>query len=245
MTLAGNNGFSELEHLSNIELYYSEPDNFSGNSVIISGDESHHIAKVMRHKIDDEIYVTNGKGKIYQTKLSSVSKTEVKVEIKKEFSYENKFKNLFFCIPKLKSPDRFEFALEKSVELGITNFVIYNSNRSVARGTKIERWKKILVSAMKQSLRSYLPEIIGVKSLAETIKMDGEIILFEQNSDRNVKELEIKPEEKYIFVFGPEGGLGLEELNLVGKNQIYNLAENRLRSETAIVNAAAILAVMF
>ena len=244
MILADHNGYLELEHLSNIELYYSEPEKFSAEFVTIDGDEFYHITKVMRHKTGDEIYVTNGRGKIYQTKLSSILKTELKVEIKKEYSYENKFRDVLFCIPKLKSADRFEFALEKSVELGITNFIVFASKRSVAKGTKIERWEKILLSAMKQSLRSYLPEVNEIGSLAEIANMDGEIVLFEQNSEKNLRELKIKPDKKYIFVFGPEGGLDEEELNLVGESQIYNLAENRLRSETAVINAASILATL-
>lgn len=244
MILANHNGYLELEHLSNIELYYSEPEKFSTDFVTIEGDESHHITKVMRHKTGDEIYVANGCGKIYQTRLVSISKTEVKVEVKREYSFENKFKDVTFCIPKLKSPDRFEFALEKSVELGITNFMIYNSKRSVVKGTKIGRWKKIVLSAMKQSLRSYLPEINEIENLAEITKMDGEVILFEQNSERNIKELEIKSDKKYILIFGPEGGLDQKELNLVSNDQIYNLAENRLRSETAVINAASILATL-
>ena len=234
-----------MEHLSNIELYYSAPEKFSDDFVIIGGDEYRHITKVMRHKIADEIYATNGQGKIYKTKLISISKSEVKSEIKREYKYEDKFKNISFCIPRLKSQDRFELALEKSVELGITNFLIYSSKRSVAKGTKMERWKKITLSAMKQSLRSYLPEINEIKSLDEITNMNSEVILFEQNSEKDIKELKIKPDKKHIFVFGPEGGLDKNELNLVGEEQVYNLAENRLRSETAIIKFASVLPSLF
>ena len=97
---------------------------------------------------------------------------------------------------------------------------------------------------MKQSLRSYLPVVDEIKSLNEIAKMDSDIILFEQNSAKNIKDLKIKRERKYTFVFGPEGGLDQKELDLVSNDQIYNLAENRLRSETAIINAASILAVL-
>jgi 16S rRNA (uracil1498-N3)-methyltransferase len=242
--LARNNGYLELEHLSNIELYYSEPGNFSPDLAVISGDEFLHITKVMRHKIGDEVYVTNGLGKIYSTELISISKSEVRLRIKKEYNYENRFNNITFCIPKLKSHERFEFALEKGVELGVTNFIIYESIRAVAKGSKIERWKKITLSAMKQSLRSYLPVVDEIKSLNEIAEMDSEIILFEQYSAKNIKDLKIKRDKKYTFVFGPEGGLDQKELDLVSNGQIYNLAENRLRSETAIINAVSILAVL-
>ena len=231
-------------YLSNIELYYSEPGNFAGDLVTICGDELHHITKVMRHKRGDEIYITNGQGKIFYAKLNSISKTEAKAEINKEYSYQNKFKNIVFCIPKLKNPDRFEFALEKSVELGVTNFMVYNSKRSVKKGDKTNRWKKIALSAMKQSLRSFLPEINEYNTLREIINLKGEIIFFEQNSEQNINELKILPKKNYYFVFGPEGGLDEEELNLINPKQVYSLAENRLRSETAIINAASIIATL-
>jgi 16S rRNA (uracil1498-N3)-methyltransferase len=232
------------DSLSNIELYYSKPENFTEDIATIGGDEIKHITKVMRHKIGDEVYITNGLGKIYSTELISISKSEARLRIKKEYNYENRFNNITFCIPKLKSHERFEFALEKGVELGVTNFIIYESVRAVARGSKIDRWKKITLSAMKQSLRSYLPVVDEIKSLNEIAKMDSEIILFEQNSAKNIRDLKIKRDKKYTFVFGPEGGLDQKELDLVSNGQIYNLAENRLRSETAIINAASILAVL-
>ena len=241
MISVNNNGSLELERLSNIELYYSEPEMFSDKLLTICGDELHHITKVMRHKVGDEIYITNGQGKIFYAKLNSISKIEARAEINKEYSYQNKFKNIVFCIPKLKSPDRFEFALEKSVELGVTNFIVYNSKRSVKKGDKTDRWKKIALSAMKQSLRSFLPEIKEYNTLKEIMNLKGEIIFFEQNSEQNIKRLKILPEKDYYFVFGPEGGLDEEELNLINPKQIYSLVENRLRSETAVINTAAIL----
>ena len=79
-------------------------------------------------------------------------------------------KNIFFCIPKLKYSDRFEFALEKCTELGITNFIIFDSERSIHKSDKKERWEKIVLSAMKQSLRSYLPNITVINSLIEYLQ---------------------------------------------------------------------------
>ena len=234
-----------MEHLSNIELYYSEPKNFSDNSAMIMGDEYRHITKVMRHKIGDVIYFTNGLGNIYSGRIDSITKSAIMVKIDKKYQYENKFKNIYLCLPKLKSPDRFEFAIEKCVELGITNLIIYDSKRAVAKGSKIGRWNKVALSAMKQSLRSYLPKLNEYKSIEEIIKIDCEVIIFEQNSEINIEELNISATKKYYFVFGPEGGLDQEELDFVNKSQIYSLAENRLRTETALVKFASILSSLF
>ena len=228
-----------LAYLSNIELYYSHPDSFSGTSVKVTGEEFSHLTRVMRHKIDDDIYVTDGCGKIFTCRITEIDKTFLSAEILSVETYENKFQNIFFCIPKLKSPERFEFALEKCVELGITNFIIYESMRTVAKSIKVERWEKILLSAMKQSLRSYLPKIHSLTNFKNILELDGTKILFEQNAEKKLSELKLANDKNYYFIFGPEGGLDKQEIELAGTANLYQLTENRLRSETAVVYAAS------
>jgi 16S rRNA (uracil1498-N3)-methyltransferase len=240
-----------LESLSDIELYYSpygivrttsKPNAINGeDEIIIDGEDFAHAARVMRHKAGDTLFVTDGKGNIYESVIKIIGKDSLTAGPVNTFRYENTKNNLFFCIPKLKNPDRFEFALEKCVEFGITNFVIYESNRTVPRGDKLIRWNKILISAMKQSLRSYLPALKTVSSLKEIFTFDGEKIGFEQKAENNQGWLKTLPSTDYYFVFGPEGGLDNEELGLFNPANLYNIAENRLRSETAIIKAASLL----
>ena len=160
-----DNGFLILVHLSNIELFYSARENFSDEIILLTGDEFKHAVKVMRSKICDTIYITNGYGLIFKTEILSFKKDNLSTRIIETIKTENKFENIFFCIPKLKNPDRFKFAIEKCVELGITNFIIFESKRTIAKGTNIKRWEKIALAAMKQSLRAYLPKIKLVKNL--------------------------------------------------------------------------------
>jgi 16S rRNA (uracil1498-N3)-methyltransferase len=228
------------KYLSNIELYYSSHA-IKNKEIILDGEDYHHIIKVMRHSQHDTIFVTDGKGSIYESRIKTIQHDSLIAEPGIVHHYEDDKKNIFFCIPKLKNPDRFEFALEKCVELGITRFIIFESRRSVSKGERTERWNKILISAMKQSLRSYLPEIKGVNSLKEIFANKGEKIVFEQISANKIGNLKIIPELDYYFIFGPEGGLDNEELKMFNPENIYKLADNRLRSETAIVKAASLL----
>ena len=228
------------KYLSNIELYYSAQIT-NNNLIIVEDDDFKHIVKVMRHALGDEIYITDGLGKIYRSKISEIKKNSLSSEIEETINHDNKFSNIIFCIPKLKSNDRFEFALEKCVELGITNFIIFDSERTIAKGNKIERWNKILISAMKQSLRSYLPNISLRNSVEEIKNLQGEKIIFEQNSAETFLRFKNDLSKKYYFVFGPEGGLSENELNLFEENEKYNLSSNRLRSETAVIKCASIV----
>jgi len=228
-----------LAFLSNIELYYAPPAALSGNNLIIEGDEFAHLSKVMRHRVGEKLFVTDGCGKIYTTEIQTIEKTFAEVEITGTQASENHFENIFFCIPKLKNPERFEFALEKCVELGITNFIIFESERTVAKSNKIERWEKILLSAMKQSLRSFLPKIVNVTSFTELVTYEGKKIVFEQNAEKELSAFQPGAKEYYYFIFGPEGGLSDTELKSVDESHLFRLTKNRLRSETAVMVAAA------
>lgn len=231
--------------LSEVELYYTNQPAV-GNLISIEGEECHHIINVMRHKIDDIIYVTDGKGTIHKSTISVIEKNKVVAAIVESTRYDNKFSNVWFCVPRLKSADRFEFALEKSVELGITNFIVFDSQRTVAKGEKIERWEKILLAAMKQSLRVWLPIIQYVKSINEIVKLKGTKILFDQNAEQTFQQFLSANNQSLIanhyFIFGPEGGFTNEECRVLNEELKVRLTENRLRSETAIVTAASILA---
>ncbi|RPI71922.1 MAG: 16S rRNA (uracil(1498)-N(3))-methyltransferase [Ignavibacteriales bacterium] len=227
-----------MNFLSGVELYYSS-EKIKENSIYISGDDYKHIIKVMRHSVGDEIYITSGRGEIYLSTIKQIEKDSLTASKNKVFKYENEFSNIFFCIPKLKSNERLEFALEKCTELGITNFIIFDSERAVHKSDKKERWQKIVLSAMKQSLRSYLPTINIINSVDEILELEGRKILLEQNSENQISELKINKNEKYFFIYGPEGGLTKEELNLFDEK--YRLDENRLRTETAVIKCASII----
>ncbi len=228
-----------MNRLSNIELYYSSRKEISDETISLTGNEFKHAVKVMRSKIGDAIYITNGAGLIFKTEILSIKKDKLSAKIIETIKTENKFVNIFFCIPKLKNPDRFKFAIEKCVELGVTNFIIFESKRTVAKGMNIIRWEKIALAAMKQSLRAYLPKIKLAKNLSDIAELNGEKIIFEQNAERKF-QFDLEVDEKYYFIFGPEGGLTVDELKLFDTDLIYSLSDHRLRSETAIVKAASL-----
>jgi 16S rRNA (uracil1498-N3)-methyltransferase len=228
------------QYLYNIELYYSA-DGIINNQILIDGEDYNHIIRVMRHSEQDLLYITDGKGNIYESHINKINKNSLSAVPYKTYHYENLNQNIFFCIPKLKNANRFEFALEKCVELGITNFIIFESGRTISRGEKTDRWNKILVSAMKQSLRSYIPVIKVVNSLKDIFSLSGGKIGFEQNSSNKINSLKLIPDVNYYFIFGPEGGLDNDELEMFNPENIYNLHETRLRTETAIIKAACLL----
>ena len=229
-----------MDYLSDIELYYSLPENCE-KEIILTGDEFKHAFRVMRHRLGDILFITNGEGKIFSAKIVETSKEQLILSPEKTLIYINNFNNIHFCLPKLKNPERFEFAIEKCVELGITNFLIFESERTISASSKLERWNKIALSAMKQSLRSFLPKISLIDSVQSINELAGEKIIFDQKSEKQFSKFERNPNYNYYFLFGPEGGFTDKEIQLFNKQQLFKLAENRLRSETAIIKCASML----
>lgn len=230
-----------MEYLSNIELYFCSSLTKDEKSFQIVDEEYHHAIKVMRNKVGDKLFATDGKGKIYEGFISAIEKRRLCVDVSKFYTYKNKLNHFTFCIPNLKNPDRLKFALEKCTELGITNFILFNSERSVSKGFNAERINKILLSAMKQSLQSYLPKVEFFNSVMQFSDLKVEKVLFDQNSINKFADQKFENEKRYYLIFGPEGGFSENEINDIKPAITLKLAENRLRSETAIIKAASLL----
>jgi 16S rRNA (uracil1498-N3)-methyltransferase len=235
------------EYLSDIELYFATKIN--RNSITITGDESKHIAKVMRHTVGDILHATDGAGNYFETTISEITKNSVIASINSAKKYFNNFEKIYFCFPRLKSSDRFEFELEKSIELGITNFIIFHSERTIPKGDKLERWNKIALAAMKQSLRTFLPKIEYASSLKKINSLNGRKIIFDQKGSEsliqyiNESKGKINSENHYL-IFGPEGGLSQKEINSVDDSLTLTLTQNRLRAETSVIATATAISLL-
>jgi 16S rRNA (uracil1498-N3)-methyltransferase len=228
-----------LEHLSNIELYYTPKELIKEDQLILTGDEFHHTVNVMRNSVGDILYVTDGMGSIFISKISSISENQLAAKINDRRILENKASNIWFCIPLLKNPDRLKFAFEKCVELGITNFILFNSRYTLSKKVKPEKFQKTVMAAMKQSLRAFLPQITSA-SLNEIIQFDGAKILFDQNT-KQVFDGKLDSNNSTYYLFGPEGGFDENEIEFVEQENRFSLSSNRLRTETAIIKCASLL----
>jgi 16S rRNA (uracil1498-N3)-methyltransferase len=225
--------------LSDIELYYAQRKNVFDGYITLADDEFKHCCKVMRNSTSDVIYVTDGEGNIYKTEIERIEKNSLYGKILETVSYKNELKNVFFCIPKLKNPDRLKYALEKCVELGITKFILFESKRTIGRIKNIERFNRILLSAMKQSLHAFLP-VVETSPLKSIINKPGIKILFDQGSE-NQFNFKNNLSGAYYFLFGPEGGFERDEIEMIDSSNRFVLSNYRLRSETAVIKCASLL----
>ena len=230
-----------MESLTNIELYITSSYSEANRFFEITEDEFHHATKVMRNRVGDKIYSTNGIGQIFEGKISEITKTNLVAEIVGKVSFKNNLDSFTLCIPNLKNSERLKFALEKSIELGFTNFIFFNSERTIGKKINKIRLEKISLSAMKQSLRSYFPKISIVESIIEMQNINYNTVLFDQSSSNKIKDFNFDKNQKYLLLFGPEGSLSDNEIKKINPDLILNLGKYRLRSETAIVKCVSII----
>ncbi len=229
------------DFLSNTELFFSRNIDVEKSRVIITDDEFNHLVKVMRKKEGESIFVTNGKGAIYKSTIIELNKKEALLSILEIKKYKNSLEKISFYVPNLHNKERMRFAVEKLVELGFTNIIIFNSARTVAKGFNQSKWDKIGVAAVKQSLRAFLPNISFCKNL-ESKKINN-LILFDQNADSSISDVrsEIESENSLSVLIGPEGGLTGREMEMLQPKYLLKLNDYRLRAETAVITAGALL----
>lgn len=246
-----------------MESFYIDPRNVRNNIARIEGEEFHHLVRVSRKRIGELIYLLDGSGKIYTAKIIGITRDRAECEIiGEEFMKGGLDADIAIAQAFLKSPERFEFAIEKLTELGVKRIIPTVTERVVPvkdpkdiSPNKIDRWKKIIVSACKQSNRALLPELcepVDFKKFVHEFKeYERKIILHESDVCKRVllwNYLEDLRNVKSILVAtGPEGGFTDEEIKIALEFgfDVVSLGERRLRSETASVVSVGVLVQFF
>lgn len=228
-----------------MELFYSTA--FYGDHFLLEGEEAHHLLKVLRHREGDTVTITDGKGSLFTTRIIDGDTKKCKLEIisQNKIDTEKKY-SLHIAIAPTKNSDRFEWFLEKSTELGIDEVTPIVCQHSERRIIKEERLEKVLVAAMKQSLKRFLPALHPLKKFQEFIKeiREPQRYICTMNAD-DLLINRYDPLEKTLILIGPEGDFSQEEIDLAVKHGFVpvSLGTTRLRTETAGIMACATLAI--
>ena len=213
------------------------------NTYTFSKEESRHCIKVLRKKVGDEINLVDGKGTLYHTVIFDDNLKACKVEVKKkERNFNKRSYRIHMVVSPTKNIDRYEWFLEKATEFGVDEITPVICQNSERKEIKIERLNKILIAAMKQSLKAYLPQI------NKTIKW-GEFIQQKFNSNRFIAHCKdgrktplkqwLKPQQDVMILIGPEGDFSDTEIREAMNNGFVpvSLGKSRLRTETAAIAA--------
>ena len=228
--------------------YFYEPSIAAANALIILGEEtSKHCVQVLRMRDGDRLQLINGKGSLYTAVIVAADKKWCSVRIE-ETSYrppENRKINI--AISLLKNSSRWEWFLEKAVEIGVQEIVPLLCERTEKQHYKEDRLQSIVVAAMLQSRRLWLPVLHLPTTFAEAVSKSGSFtqkFIAHCADDNSKTSLQAAPHQLSAqIMIGPEGDFTDKEIALALQHnyQPVSLGSTRLRTETAGVVASALL----
>lgn len=217
----------------------------------ITGSDVHHIKDVLRMKAGDKLELLDGTGKIYSAKILQITNEKIicKVISSRQDESEPKVKiTLAQCLPKAKKMD---LIIQKCSELGAHKIIPTLSERSIAKGEKLDRWKKIAKEAAEQSSRSSIPEITSLTKFEDVLKLKNEydlaLIPWELEKSNSLKkhltDNRLTGYSDILIIIGPEGGFSQKEIELAKKAGFISvsLGKRILRTETAGMAILSIL----
>ena len=221
-----------------MQLFYLPNLSIDDKTADFNKDESKHLFKVLIKTPGDKINITNGKNILFKGTISSISKNNCQVSIQETIKEKPLPYSLHIGISLLKSNERFEWFLEKASEIGITQITPIICDRTEKKFLNKNRLKKILISGMKQSLKTHFPKLNSVCSLKNFLKGDLNDNLFIAHcNDSEKKPLLklIKPKSDSLILIGPEGDFTEKEVESCSELNFKNvsLGKTRLRAETA------------
>ncbi len=227
-----------------MQLFYHPAISQSTKELTFDKEESRHIIKVLRMKENDTFKITNGKGSFFSAEIINANPKGCFVKIISEEVQQPLPYQLHLAVAPTKLNDRYEWFLEKATEIGISEITPIICDHSERKTIKPDRYEKILQSAMKQSLKAYLPILYEAVPFSDFVKNEANsaalkfIAHCEETEKRSFKSV-LLPNRKITVLIGPEGDFSSQEI-MEAKQAGFlpvSLGESRLRTETAAIVA--------
>jgi 16S rRNA (uracil1498-N3)-methyltransferase len=225
-----------------MQVFYAP--GISGNSYVLDENESKHIVKVLRMRKGTAVELIDGRGNLYEGVISEPDQKRCTIEIESVIrNFEKRNYRLHVAISPLKNPERLEWFVEKTVEIGIDEITPLICRYTEKPGIKAERIRNIIISAMKQSLKAKDTILSHPASFSDFIKSRHNGIMMIAHCDKDtirkgIQDVYNKGNDAVILI-GPEGDFSEEEIRTAAEKGFIpvNLGESRLRTETAGVAA--------
>jgi len=237
--------------------FYAPPSAFrEPDYVALPEEEAAHAVQVLRKRPGDEIVVVDGHGGWYRVRLDQLDRRKAAGKIlERRREVGEPVYDLSIGLSLLKSRQRFETFLEKAVELGVGEVVPLMTHRTEQKRFRVDRARKILLAAMKQSGRSRLVRLAEPQPLADVLRYNSidsgsgpgqalALIGHERTAPEHSLSVALaaQPSVRTIrILIGPEGGFTEEEVAQARQAGYapVSLGPRRLRAETAALVAAS------
>ncbi len=228
-----------------MQLFFTPDLNPSLKNFILSEEESKHAIRVLRMNNGDHLHLIDGRGGLYEAQIIDPHpKRTILTILNVKEDYQQPRYHLHIAVGPTKNIDRIEWFLEKATEVGIQEITPIICEHSERKEVKLDRLNKVVVAAMKQSLKAYLPKLnpaVSFKQFLKNIPNEGVQKAIAHCVDAEKKYLNqiLVPAQHYIILIGPEGDFSEEEIDLALEMGFcpISLGEARLRTETAALAA--------
>jgi len=236
-----------------MDYFYVKAEEVTSHGLMLRGDESKHLVRVLRKTVGERIFVTDGNDTMYQAVIAEIGKTDTRCDIAAiHRKYNEPHIDVTLAVSLLKNPARFDYLVEKATELGVRTIIPLLCERTIAQSEKHDRLEKIALSAIKQCGRSWLPRIQPLQKLeilaGNSQHWQLKFILHEKSEPSQTISSELKRHDdihSLIIVIGPEGGFSDSEVIFAQQAgfKTISLGPRRLRAETAAVVALSMLTI--
>ncbi|MBE7035188.1 MAG: 16S rRNA (uracil(1498)-N(3))-methyltransferase [Ruminococcaceae bacterium] len=233
--------------------FFIEKSQIKDNKACIVGDDVAHLVKVLRVQTGDKLLLCDGDGTDFETKVSSVSKEQVVVDILDSHPSQTEPTTEVTLYQGLPKQGKMEWIIEKCTEMGISRIVPVQMERSVVRLSaeqaekKQQRWAKTAEAAAKQCGRGKIPEVcvpVALSSLKREALPEFLLLPYEAEKSHTMQEALQENRAKSVGIFiGPEGGFAEKEVLFLQElgAKCVTLGPRILRTETAGLAALTIL----
>lgn len=231
-----------------MNIFYT-PD-IRGNFYTLEESESKHCIRVLRKTKGDKLILVDGNGGYYETMITDPDPKHCSIEVVKEIQqFEKRDYTLHLAVAPTKNIDRIEWLIEKATEIGVDKITPLLCEHSERKQVNNDRLQKIMVSAMKQSLKAYLPTLNNLTNFDAFIKKaqaSGKFIAHCTDSEKSHLINAAPGHKSVVVMIGPEGDFSNAEIEkaLTSGFKGVSLGNSRLRTETAGMVACDIISLV-
>ncbi|WP_300407988.1 RsmE family RNA methyltransferase [Lagierella sp.] len=230
--------------------FFIDDSNLKDNEIFLYGEDFHHAKNVLRLNLGENLELVCG-DVLYFGEVSEITKEDLIIKIMSKEVLKEKLTTIrmFQGLPK---GDKFEYIIQKAVELGVDEIIPFESERTIVKykeksySKKQVRYEKIIKAAAMQSKRNHIPKLHLPISFDQIKKSEmGLGLLAFEASEKPLKNLlrDKKDIREIDIVIGPEGGFSQKEVSSLGNQGFYSISLGKriLRTETASLNLLSII----
>lgn len=236
--------------------FFFDPKSRSGDTVLLSEEESRHIVRVLRLQAGSEIELLDGQGMVYRADIAAIGR-RVEARIVAVVAADPGGGKVVRVGQGILKGEKMDTVVQKCTELGVTRMSPLQSSRCQGKADPVqnrkrhERWQRIGLAACKQCLRPQPMQLDGPLQLADVLREEGDpgletlrLLFWEEEKAVHLQDIPgLLAVQSVTLLLGPEGGFAPEEVDLARMHgwRTVSLGERILRAETATLTAVSIV----